>query len=89
MISGGNSKEKPQFDSRLKTTTSYTITFTFTDFYTDASRPASCLDILNQGSNESGMYIVWYMGRQLRVLCDMDTDGGGWTLVYAYNSKFP
>ncbi|XP_038061099.1 ficolin-2-like [Patiria miniata] len=39
-----------------------------------------CQDVLQHGSLESGLYIIYPGGNQpsLTVYCDMDTDGGGW-----------
>ncbi|XP_037079124.1 uncharacterized protein LOC119100116 [Pollicipes pollicipes] len=44
----------------------------------------SCRDFLDRGVNESGIYYLhihgttfWY----LKVFCDMETDGGGWTVI--------
>lgn len=34
---------------------------------------------------KSGMYIIDVDGRDTKVFCDMQTDGGGWTLFYANN----
>lgn len=44
--------------------------------------PRDCADLLAGGSTESGIYSVWLAdtGKQVKVYCDMDTDGGGWLL---------
>ncbi len=34
---------------------------------------------------KSGTYIININGRDTKVFCDMQTDGGGWTLFYANN----
>ncbi|KAF8774496.1 Techylectin-5A like protein [Argiope bruennichi] len=45
-----------------------------------------CEEILKAGHNESKVYTVWpnsrvLNGRSIDVFCDMDTDGGGWTVL--------
>ncbi|KAG8447446.1 hypothetical protein GDO86_014797, partial [Hymenochirus boettgeri] len=41
----------------------------------------NCKDWLNYGSSISGWYTIFTpKGRPLSVLCDMETDGGGWTV---------
>ncbi|XP_023397688.1 ficolin-1 isoform X4 [Loxodonta africana] len=42
--------------------------------------PQSCKELLTQGNPLSGWYTIFLPNCQhLTVLCDMDTDGGGWT----------
>ena len=44
--------------------------------------PRSCLEILTRNPKApSGGYKILYKGKQITVKCDMDTKGGGWTLI--------
>ncbi|CAL1287166.1 unnamed protein product [Larinioides sclopetarius] len=50
------------------------------------NKPIDCEEVMRRGHNESGVYTIWprsrVMGdRSLDVFCDMDTDGGGWTVI--------
>ncbi|GFT67125.1 techylectin-5A [Nephila pilipes] len=45
-----------------------------------------CEDLLRSGHKECGVYTVWLRNRvtgerPLNVFCDMETDGGGWTVI--------
>ena len=57
------------------------------DFLFFSEYLASCLEIKQQSpSAESGTYRIetGTTNTVLDVFCDMDTDGGGWTLVWSF-----
>lgn len=44
--------------------------------------PKSCADLRKGGATCDGIYVIFPKGvRAVRVLCDMTTDGGGWTVI--------
>ncbi|PRD29075.1 UNVERIFIED_CONTAM: Techylectin-5A [Trichonephila clavipes] len=51
------------------------------------SKPTDCADFLRRdGKTKSGVYTLWPKSRVIEnkpidVFCDMDTDGGGWTVI--------
>ena len=52
--------------------------------------PKDCSDALTMDVTESGVYAIQPLdsGRPFNVYCDMDTDGGGWTVSWIYVNYF-
>ena len=50
---------------------------------THAGRITDCYDAMTQGANESGVYTIHpnNTNSSFNVYCDMETDGGGWTVL--------
>lgn len=50
--------------------------------------PSSCQQILSDGqASGTGVYTIYPQGVAVDVICDMDTDGGGWQLVTAISKS--
>ncbi|CBY42385.1 unnamed protein product, partial [Oikopleura dioica] len=47
-------------------------------------------EIYQKGCKQTGQYYISLgSGRKIQVLCDMDTDGGGWTVIHAHGVTRP
>lgn len=44
-------------------------------------KPTDCSEVLENGHKSSEVYTIWPSGKELEVFCDMDTDGGNWTVI--------
>ncbi|GBM32119.1 Techylectin-5A [Araneus ventricosus] len=58
----------------------------FTKDVLPTKKAADCSEILENGERKSGEYTIWpshpnFLGKELKVFCDMETDGGGWTVI--------
>ncbi|KAM5146815.1 ficolin-2-like [Mantella aurantiaca] len=45
-----------------------------------ANGPRNCKDLMDLGLTLTGWYYIYPDGSPLRVMCDMETDGGGWII---------
>ena len=51
-------------------------------FFVFVRPPASCSDLVEQEAiSESGLYTIFVAGEDVTVWCDMETYGGGWTVL--------
>jgi hypothetical protein len=56
---------------------------TANSFQCDKDIPRNCKEVLEKGSNTSGIYLIQpkLAPRPFMVLCEMESKGGGWTYV--------
>ena len=51
--------------------------------------PVSCKQIKKQNPEaRSGVHIQWIEEKPKTLVCEKGTEGGGWTLVYSYKSRY-
>uniref|UniRef100_A0A914CWB8 Fibrinogen C-terminal domain-containing protein n=1 Tax=Acrobeloides nanus TaxID=290746 RepID=A0A914CWB8_9BILA len=46
-----------------------------------SNRASDCKQLMSQGQTASGVYTIYVNGAPKTVYCDMQTDGGGWTVI--------
>ena len=52
----------------------------YSKYFFAVAESKDCQDEHNKGQTKSGVYTVYRTGTPIRVWCDMETDGGGWTV---------
>lgn len=77
MLTNVSSVSVESYDITIKNKTVLKIIFL------SLKAPQDCKGVLESGKNSSGLYVIDPFGgrqRLVTVYCDMDTDGGGWTV---------